>query len=278
MKRLRIIEISRHVTRLSIVMLLILVTGCERLNKIEMRLDTVDRRMVTLSEKMEAHNIAAKSRSDKNDSAIRQLDDKLTEEIMAYDTASKKRSTENEAAIHQLDNKLTSHIASQRQELDKDDQENTNLRNNLNATKAKLAQLIQDISESNVNTQLAMERIEMASKEDITRLIQDINERYANTQQVLSEISNISTEAVEKSTEVHTAMKMLLKAHASYFEFSAKLVRALEAEKTQGRPKGAENILDILYEQSKAQTRLLNEMQNILPQAFSPDNTPNNVK
>lgn len=278
MKRLQIMEISRSAIRLSIVMLLISVTGCERLNTIEMRLDTVDRRMVTLNEKIEAHDTDAKNRSDKNDSAIRQLDDKLTEEIRAYDTASKKRSAENEAAIHQLDNKLTSHIASQRQELDKDDQENTNLRKNLDTTKAKLAQLIQDIRESNVNTQLALEKIETASKEDVTRLIQDINERYANTQQVLSEITNISAEAVEKSTEVHTAMKMLIKAHASYFEFSAKLVRALEAEKTQGRPKGAESILDILYEQSKAQTRLLNEMQNILPQALPPDNAPNNVE
>lgn len=278
MKRLRMIETSQHTIRLSIAMLLIISTGCERLDRIEMRLDTVDRRMVALSEKMEAHDTAAKSRSDKNESAIHQLDEKLTEEIKAYGTANQKRSAENEDAIHQLDNELTSHIASQRHELDKDDQEFTNLRKNLNATKAKLAQLIQDISESNVKNQLALEKIETASKEDITRLIQDINKHYANTRQVLSEITNISTDAVEKSTEVHMAMKKLIKAHASYFEFSAKLVRALEAEKTQGRTKGTESILDILYEQSKAQTRLLNEMQNILPQALPPDNAPNNVE
>ena len=79
-------------------------------------------------------------------------------------------------------------------------------------------------------------------------------------------------------TEVRTAMQRLIKAHASYFEVSAKLVRALEAEKTQGRPEGSKSTLDILYEQSKAQTRLLKEMQNILPQVLPPDNAPNNVE
>jgi len=153
-----------------------------------------------------------------------------------------------------------------------------NLKKNLDATKAELAQLIQDVSESNVNTQLALEKIETGSKEDVTRLIQDINERYANTQQVLSEITKVSAEAVEKSTEVRTAMQRLIKAHVSYFEFSAKLVKALEAEKTQGRPEGSKSTLDILYEQSKAQTKLLNEMQNILPQVLPPDNAPNNVE
>jgi DNA repair exonuclease SbcCD ATPase subunit len=275
MKRLRIIQIGRHAIRLSIVVLLILLTGCERLDKIEMRLDIVDRRMVTLSEKIKACDTAAKIRSDKNESAILQLDDKLTEEIKAYNTASQKRSAENQAAIHQLDNKLMSHIASQRQELN---QENINLKKNLEALKVELAQLIQDVSESKVETQLALEKIETASKEDVTQLIQDINERYTNTQRILSEITKTSAEAVEKSSEVRTAMRKLIKAHASYFEFSAKLVRALEAEKTQVRPDSSKNMLDILYKQSEAQKKLLNEMQNILPKVRLPDNAPNNVE
>ena len=274
MKRLRIIEISRHAIRLLIFMLLILLTGCERLDRIEMRLDMVDRRMVTLSEKIEEFDTAAKSRSDKNESAILQLDDKLTEEIKAYDAASQKRSAENEAAIHQLDNKLASYIAFQRQELN---QENINLKKNLEALKVELAQLIQNVSESKVETQLALEKIETASKEDVTQLIQDINERYTNTQQVLSDITKASEEAVEKSSDVRTAMQRLIKAHASYFEFSAKLVRALEAEKTQVRPDSSKNILDILYKQGEAQKKLLNEMQNILPKVMPPDYAPNNV-
>ena len=275
MKRFRTIEISQHAIRLSIVVLLILLTGCERLDRIEMRLDSVNRRMVTLSEIIEEYDTAAKSRSDKNESAILQLDDKLTEEIKAYDTASQKRSAENEAAIHQLDNKLTSYIASQRQELN---QENIKLKKNLEALKVELAQLIQDVSKSKVETQSALEKIETTSKEDVTRLIQDINERYASTQQVLSEITKASAEAIKKSSEVRTAMKRLIKAHASYFEFSAKLVRALEAERTQVKPDSSKNMLDILYKQSEAQKKLLNEMQNILPKVMPPDNAPNNVE
>lgn len=275
MKRFRTIEISQHVIRLSIVVLLILLTGCERLDNIELRLDRIDRRMVTLSEKVEEYDTAAKSRSDKNESAIIQLDDKLTEEIKAYDTASQKRSAENEAAIHQLDNKLTSYIASQRQELN---QENIKLKKNLEALKVELVQLIQDVSKSKVETQSALEKIETTSKEDVTRLIQNINERYANTQQVLSEITKVSAEAVEESSEVRTAMQRLIKAHASYFEFSAKLVKELEAERTQVRLDSSKNMLDILYKQSEAQKKLLNEMQNILPKLMPPDNAPNNVE
>ncbi len=275
MKRLRTIEISRHVILLSIVVLLILLAGCERLDRIEMRLDIADRRMVTLSEKIEAYDTAAKSRSDKNESAILQLDDKLTEEIKAYNTASQKRSAENEAAIHKLDNKLTSHVASQRQELN---QENIYLKKNVVALKLELAQLALDVSESKVETQSALEKIETTSKEDVTRLIQDINEHYTDTQQVLSEITKASAEAVEKSSEVRTAMQRLIKAHASYFEFSAKLVRALEAERTQVEPKSSKDILDILYKQSEAQKKLLNEMQNILPKVMPSDNAPNNVE
>ena len=275
MKRLRKIEISRHVILLSIVVLLIVLAGCERLDRIEMRLDIVDRRMVTLSEKVKAYDTAAKSRSDKNESAILQLDDKLTEEIKAYDTASQKRFAENEAAIHKLDNKLTSHVASQRQELN---QENIYLKKSVVALKAELAQLALDVDESKVETQSALEKIETTSKEDVTRLIQGINEHYTNTQQVLSEITKASAEAVEKSSEVRTAMQRLIKAHASYFEFSAKLVRALEAERTQVKPESSKDILDILYKQCEAQKKLLNEMQNILPKVMPPDNAPNNVE
>jgi hypothetical protein len=252
------------------------VAGCERLKKIETRLDTLDSQIATLNEEIKAYDEANKQRFDGHEAAIRQLDDKLTEEIKAYAATNEKRSDAHETTIRQTEDKLTSQIAAQRKAFE---QENANLRKSLDATKAKLAQLRRDTKDSDSITKLALERIETASKGDVNELREYVKRRYDDTAEVLNEITINSAEAVQNSTEVRVGMQRLIQAHASYFNVNAKLIKSLEADVTKGISNESKKmLLYILSEQQKAKEKLLNEMQKFLPDVSPLDNAPNNVE
>jgi len=189
--------------------------------------------------------------------------DALDKEIKAYDAASKKRSASHEAAISQLEAHLTAQMASQRQELD---QENANLIENLDTIKAELVQVIQDITDRDTNTQFTLAAPgAMASKEDLAQLAEHISNRYAKTQQILTEIARDSAEAVQMSSDVRTAIQRLIEAHEFFVSDSPEFFEALGTEVTQEqreRPEVA--YLFILYEQRKAQLRLLNDIKDVL--------------
>ena len=73
---------------------------------------------------------------------------------------------------------------------------------------------------------------------------------------------------MQMSADTRAAMQRLVEAHEFFVKGGADLIAALEAEKADGDAKGSENVyLSILYEQRKAQTRLLKEMHDLLMQA-----------
>jgi formylglycine-generating enzyme required for sulfatase activity len=222
MKRLLTIDINLYAIGFGIVALLALMTGCGS-ESYSKRLDALD------------------------------------EEIKAVDAASQKRSSGHKAAISQLATQLTSQLVSQKQDLD---QENANLRKNLEAIKAEL----KNINERDDSLQLALANLgATASKEDLTRLTEDIGNRYANTQQILAEIAKESAEAVQMSSDVRTAIQRLIEAHEFFVSDSAKIIEAFGIEMTQEERESQDvAYLFILYEQRKAQIRLLNEIKNVL--------------
>jgi hypothetical protein len=297
MKKSLTVEIGRRATCLGIVVFMALVAGCGNKTKLlNARLDAADERQDAFSEDLLTYGADSKKRSADHEAAMGQLEERLTskldEEITASDTASKRRSAGNENAILELENILTSRfdekikasdvagkkrsaghdaairqlkdtmtlqMAAQRQALD---QANVSLKKNLDSLKAEL----ENGNERDIKTQLAL--ASTASKADVAGMIKDVRERYAHTQRVLDDVAKSSDKAMDISVDIRTAMQRLIMAHAIFAKGSDDLIAALEAEKTEGESKGSESVyLSILYEQRKAQQRLLKEMQILLLQA-----------
>jgi hypothetical protein len=216
-----------------------------------------------LDEEIKASDTAGKKRSAGHDAAILELEDTLTsrfdKKIKASDAASRKRSAGHDAAIRQLKDTMTLKMAAQQQALD---QAQGSLEKNLNSIKAEL----DNDNERDIKTQLAL--ASTASKADVAGMIKDVRERYASTQRVLSNVAKSSDKTMEISADIRTAMQRLIEAHEIFVKGSADLIAALEAEKAEGQSQGSESVyLSILYEQRKAQQRLLKEMQTLLLQA-----------
>ena len=290
-------EMGRRVTCLGMLVFLALMAGCgnktkllnARLDAVDERLDGVSEDLLTvdaeskkrsanhdaamgqlegrltakLDEEIKASDTAGKKRSAGHDAAILELEDTLTsrfdKKIKASDAASRKRSAGHDAAIRQLKDTMTLKMAAQQQALD---QAQGSLEKNLNSIKAEL----DNDNERDIKTQLAL--ASTASKADVAGMIKDVRERYASTQRVLSNVAKSSDKTMEISADIRTAMQRLIEAHEIFVKGSADLIAALEAEKAEGQSQGSESVyLSILYEQRKAQQRLLKEMQTLLLQA-----------
>jgi hypothetical protein len=297
MKRSLTKEMGRRVTCLGMLVFLALMAGCgnktkllnARLDAVDERLDGVSEDLLTvdaeskkrsanhdaamgqlegrltakLDEEIKASDTAGKKRSAGHDAAILELEDTLTsrfdKKIKASDAASRKRSAGHDAAIRQLKDTMTLKMAAQQQALD---QAQGSLEKNLNSIKAEL----DNDNERDIKTQLAL--ASTASKADVAGMIKDVRERYASTQRVLSNVAKSSDKTMEISADIRTAMQRLIEAHEIFVKGSADLIAALEAEKAEGQSQGSESVyLSILYEQRKAQQRLLKEMQTLLLQA-----------
>lgn len=296
MKRLLAIEVDRRVLSLGLVLCLASLTGCtNKMKLLDARVDAAHKRLDGLSDEIQTYNEESKDRSAGHDAAIRQLESSLTsrftvdikaldaagkkrslahktairelednlssrftEQMQAYDAASKERSAGHEAAIHQLEDSLTAQIASQRQALH---EENANLRKSLYALRTE----IDKVNEADAKTQLSLSKT--ASQEDLERRIKDVHKRHADTQRVLEAIVKSSAEAAQISTDIRTAMQRLIEAHAFFVKGGTDLIAALEAEKAEGKAGAGSVYLGILYEQRKAQKRLLKEMQSLLLKA-----------
>lgn len=297
MKRSLTKEMARRVSCLGMLAFLALMAGCGNKTKLlNERLDAVDERLHGLSEEINAVDAASRKRSAGHEAARGQLEDRLTakldDEIKASDTASKIRSAENQAAMRQLESKLTSQfdakikasdaaskkrsaeheaairglkdsmalqMAAQKRALD---QAKASLKQNLDSIKLEL----ENDNERDIKTQLAL--ASTASKAEVAELIKDVRTRYAKTQRVLNDVAKSSDKTMAISADIRTAMQRLIGAHEISVKASADLIAALEAEKAEGESKGSESVyLSILYEQRKAQQRLLKEMQTLLLQA-----------
>lgn len=297
MKRAPVMEMGRCVICLGMLVLLASVTGCaDKMKLLDARIDAVDQRLDVLSEDLETYDQESKDRyagqeialgklensltsrlkeglkaldavgrkrSANQDAALGQLETRLTskfdEQIKAVDKASQNRSAGNEAAILELEDSFTAKLAAQQQAFYQD---SANVKKSLHALKTELDK----VDERDANTQTALAAA--ASKADLERMIKDVRERYAKTQQVLDGITKSSAQSIQLSADTRTAMERLVEAHAILVKGGADLIAALEAGKTEGDAEGSESVyLTILYEQRKAQTRLLKELQVLLLQA-----------
>ena len=297
MKRSLTKEMGRRVTCLGMLVFLALMAGCGNKTKLlNARLDAVDERLDGMSEELNAVDAQSRKRSAGHTTAMGQLEDRLTakldEEIKASDTASKKRSADNQAAMRDLETKLTSRFDAKIKASDaaskkrsaaqeaairglKDtltlqmavqkralDQAKASLKQNLDSIKVEL----ESDNERDIKTQQVL--ASTASKAEVAELIKDVRERYAKTQRVLNDVAKSSDKTMAISADIRTAMQRLIGAHEISVKASADLIAALEAEKAEGESQGSESVyLSILYEQRKAQQRLLKEMQALLLQA-----------
>jgi hypothetical protein len=292
MKRSLTMDMGRLAMGLGALVLLISLTGCSnRMKLLNARLDAAHKRLDAVSDDLKTYDeesrgrsaeqeialkkversltsrftgeikavdAASKRRSAAHEIAMSDMEAKLTEQIALADAAGKERSAGHEAALRELEDSLSAKLAVQRQAFF---EENANLRKSLYALRTE----IDKINDADAKTQRVLANT--ASKEALAGLIKDVHKRHSDTQQALKAIVKSSVANAQISTDIRTAMQRLIEAHAFFVKGGADLIAALEAEKEEGKA-GTEGVyLGILYEQRKAQQRLLKEMQVLLMKA-----------
>ena len=278
--------------QLGLVVLLISLTGCtNKMKLLNARLDAAHKRLDAVSDDLKTYEEESRGRSEEQAIALKkversltsrltgeikavdavnrrrseahkvamsELEEKLAQQVALVDAAGKERSAGHDAALRELEDSLNAKLAVQRQAFLED---NENLRKSLYALRTE----IDKINDGDVKTQRVL--AQTASKDELDHLIKDVRERYSNTQRVLEAVARSSAGAVQISTDIRTAMQRLLEAHAFFVKGGMDIIAALEAEKAAGK-EGVEGVyLGILYEQRKAQQRLLQDMQTLLIKA-----------